>query len=101
MGGGMGLARFAAFSVGLWAVEGDESWRCDSKTRLKALPPIKVESGEMGEMWSRSDCSEAFRLGAGSPSGRLLEGRTGGGFEGFEGLGECSGREDMSWRLDG
>lgn len=62
---------------------------------------MKLESEPFGDVTSLKDCSEAFRLGAGSPSGRLLEEWTGGVLDGLDGLGRNSGREDISCTTEG
>lgn len=63
-----------------------------------------LSGGRTGtETASFKDCSEGFRMGAGSGSHsvRLLEGRTGGVLEAFVGLGRNSGRDEISWTLCG
>lgn len=97
----MGLVRLTALSVGLLAVELYESWRFPSKTRLRTLPPMKPESAVLGDVRARRDWCEAFRLAAGSPSGRLLEGRKGKVLSEFLGLGAKSGRKSMSCTVEG
>lgn len=101
IGGGTGFARVGPLSVGLCAVDPSDSWRLASNTRRKAMPPIKLGSGPFGDVISLRDCSEAFRLGAGSPSGRVLEVWIGGVLEGFDCLGRKSGRVPMSCTLEG
>lgn len=56
---------------------------------------------KVGEVVSLRDCSEGFRFGAGSASGRVVEGRMGGVLEALDGLGRKSGRDVMSWTLCG
>lgn len=95
IGGGTGLVRPAGLSVEVCPVDPDGSCRFPSKARLSAMPPTKLESAVLGEVTSRKDCSDAFRIGTASPSRRLLDGQTGGVFEGFEGRGWNSGCEDI------